>query len=142
MNTEASELKSQDKDSNSASVLSEEESSGEELSGDEGVHITCTSNASQRFESHVRQKFLSHIIENIQERFPQAELLEAFSILDPQGLVGDDQLEIILDHYKNGQLVINPGDCLKEHSEFVEVVKSHTHVKNCKTLVELLQRKW
>ena len=86
MNAEASELKSQDEDSNSVSVLSEEESSDEEPSGDEEVHITCTSNAPQRFESHVRQKFLSRVIENIQERFPQAELLEAFSILDPQGV--------------------------------------------------------
>ena len=69
--------------------------------------------------------------------------MEAFSILDPQGLLGepaDDQLRVILDHYKDGPLAINPGDCLKEHSEFVEVVKSHTHLKNCKTLVELAEK--
>ena len=68
--------------------------------------ITTTLSEPQCFEMQVRQKFLSQMIVNLQERFPYIELLEAFSILDPEALLGqegiDDQLAIILEHYQEG----------------------------------------
>ena len=47
---------------------------------------------------------LAQIITNLQERFPQLDTLEAFSILDPAGLLGQigiakEKLEVLLKHY-------------------------------------------
>ena len=106
--------------------------------------ITTTASEPQRFETQVRQKFLSQVIINLQERFPHTELLEAFSILDPEGLLGqqgvEDQLGVILEHYHDGPLAINPEECTREYTEFCAFTRSHVQLKSCKTLLELSEK--
>lgn len=81
--------------------------------------ITITPTEPQRFQTQVCQKFLSQMIANLQERFPHAELLEAFSILDPEGLPGqqgivEDQLDVIRKHYQDGgPMAISVVECFR-----------------------------
>ena len=56
-------------------------------------------NEPEWFESSIHQKFLAQIITNLQEQLPQIDTLEAFSILDPAGLLGqvgmaEEKLEV------------------------------------------------
>ena len=75
------------------------------------MHIRC--NEPEKFEVSVRQAFLSKVATNLQERFPQVELLESFTIFDPAGLLGQevlalDRLRKLLDHYnEDGPLAID-----------------------------------
>ena len=45
-------------------------------------------NEPERFESNIRQKFITKVVTNLEEQFPQVDTLEAFSVLDPAGLLG------------------------------------------------------
>ena len=49
---------------------------------------------SERYEDQVRQKFLDKVITNVKERFPQISVLEAFSALDPSGVLGEPETSI------------------------------------------------
>ena len=108
----------------------------------EPLVITTTSLEPQCFEAQVRLKFLSQVIINLQERYSHTELLQAFSILYPEGLLGqqgvDDQLlGIILEHYRDGPMAIKSEECTREYTEFCEFIHSHVQLKNCKTLLDL-----
>ena len=99
------------------------------------VHIRC--NEPEKFEVSVRQAFLAT---NLQERFPQVELLESFTIFDPAGLLGQevlalDRLRKLLDHYnKDGPLAI---DRISEYTEFSTLIKGHATLSLCQSLQEL-----
>ena len=86
---------------------------------------------SERYEDQVRQKFLDKVITNVKERFPQIGVLEAFSALDPSGMLGEPEISIgclstIIDHYDvEGPMGINRSDCEKEYTEFTSFVKEH-----------------
>lgn len=105
--------------------------------------IQVRANEPERFESSTRQKFLSQVITNLEERFPQVDVLEAFSILDPAGLLGqegvaEEKLEVLLEHYhEDGPMGMNLSDCVDEYNEFSTFVKKHSKLKSCKTLQEL-----
>ena len=65
--------------------------------------------------------------------------MEAFSIFDPHGLLGqsvaDEKLEVLLNHYQS--LTEGPegqAGCVAEYKSFV---KDHAMLKACKTLQEL-----
>lgn len=58
----------------------------------------------ERYEDQIRQKFVEKVITNVKERFPQVSILEAFSILDPSGMLAEPEtsmeyLSTLLDHY-------------------------------------------
>ena len=106
--------------------------------------ITIREGEPERYEENVRQKFLAQVIINLEERFPQVNTLEAFSILDPSGLLSDEtglsgeHLERLLDHYAEGGVMgINKLQCTAEYREFITFVKKHAKLKLCKTLQEL-----
>ena len=68
--------------------------------------------------------------------------MEAFSIFDPQGLLGqsvaDEKLEVLLNHYQS--LTEGPegqAGCVAEYKSFVSFIKDHAMLKACKTLQEL-----
>ena len=42
----------------------------------------------ERYDDQTRQKFVEKVITNVTERFRQVGILEAFSILDPSGVLG------------------------------------------------------
>ena len=49
---------------------------------------------------------MTEVLKNLRDRFPQVQLLEAFSVFDPQGLLGQysvatEKLEVLLDHYQS-----------------------------------------
>ena len=73
----------------------------------------------------------------------RADLLEAFSVLDPAGLIGQDaiaeeHLEILLDHYnEDGAMGINKVKRIDEYRDFTSFAKSHKKLKLCTTLQEL-----
>jgi hypothetical protein len=62
---------------------------------------------------------------NLQERFPQVDLLESFTIFDPAGLLGQEVLALgrlgkLLDHYnEDGPLAIDRDRCISEYTEFL-----------------------
>lgn len=71
-------------------------------------------------------------------------VLEAFSVFDPSGLLGEavaeEHLVTLLDHYKeDGPMGINKMLCINEYKEFTSFVKEHTKLKQCKTLQELAE---
>ena len=68
--------------------------------------VKIRTNEPERYETSVRQAFLREIIKNLGNRFLQVDVLEAFSIFDPQGLLGQEgiaveKLEILLNHYNS-----------------------------------------
>ena len=85
--------------------------------------VTIRAGEPENFEVNVRQKFLREIIKNIEERFPQVEILEAFSIFDPSGLlphkeITSKKLEILLEHYDRNldlQTESNRERCKKKY---------------------------
>ena len=54
------------------------------------VHVQI--NEPEQFENSVREVFLSKVVTNLQERFPQVEIVEAFTVFDPAGLLGQEVL--------------------------------------------------
>ena len=114
-----------------------------ENEGFELVHIRC--NEPEQFEVSVRQAFLSNVTTNLQERFPQVDLLESFTIFDPAGLLGQevlalDRLRKLLDHYnENGPLAIDRDRCISEYTEFSTLIKGHATLSPCQSLQELAQ---
>ena len=107
------------------------------------VHIRC--NEPDQFEASVRQVFLSKVITNLQERFPRVDLLEAFTIFDPAGLLGQEvlaleKLTLLLDHYNaHGPMAIDRNKCTEEYTEFSTFIKSHATLKLYQSLQELAQ---
>ena len=100
----------------------------------------------EMYEDQIRQKFLENVITNVRERFPQVNVLEAFSALDPAlGMLGDpeissDYLSTLMEHYDiEGPMGINRSDCEKEYAEFTSFVKDHTVLKKCATLQQLAE---
>ena len=104
------------------------------------VHVQT--NEPEQFESSVRQVFLSKVVTNLQERFPQVEVVEAITIFDPAGLLGQEvlaleKLNILLDHYSgDGPLALNKERCIEEYTELCTFIKDHTLLKQCKPLQE------
>ena len=90
----------------------------------------------------MRQVFLSKVVTNLQERFPQVEVVEAFTIFDPAGLLGQEvlaleKLNILLDHYSgDGPLALNKERCIEDYTELCTFIKGHTLLKQCKSLQE------
>ena len=98
----------------------------------------------ERYENQIRQKFLDKVITNVNERFPQVGILEAFSALDPAlGMLGEPEtsteyLSQLMDHYNmDGTMGIDWSACEREYSEITSFVKQHTLLKKCATLQEL-----
>ena len=70
------------------------------------------------------------MIINLHERFPQVNTLEAFSILDPSGLLGQPEtaseyLPLLLTHYNDGPLALDTFECTKEYTQFSSFVHDH-----------------
>ena len=113
------------------------ESQSEEDEGDCSAELVqIRANDPERFEVSVRQKFST----NLHDRFPQVDLLEAFSIFDPAGLLGGDaiaeeKLEILLDHYysndSDGPIGIDREICRKEYRDFVSFVQGNAKLRTC-----------
>ena len=105
--------------------------------------IQVRANEPERFESGIRQKFITKVVTNLEERFPQVDTLEAFSILDPAGLLGqegvaEEKLQVLLEHYhEEGPMGVNMTECVDEYNEFTTFVKKHSKLKSCTTLQEL-----
>ncbi len=121
------------------SPTSEDENEPHEL-----LVITVADREPEKYESDVRQQFLSKVITNLGDRFPKVNILEAFSVFDPSGLLGEsvaeEHLVTLLDHYKeDGPMGINQILCINEYREFTSFVKEHTKLKQCKTLQELAE---
>ena len=45
----------------------------------------------ERYDDQIRQTFVEKVITNVEERFPQVGILEAFGILDPSGVLGEPE---------------------------------------------------
>ena len=105
--------------------------------------VKIRANEPEKFEEAVRQTFLTEVIKNLHDRFPQVEVLEAFSIFDPQGLLGQDslateKLEVLLDQYQS--LTKGPEGrtgCVDEYVSFVSFVKDHALLKTCQSMQQL-----
>ena len=101
------------------------------------VHVHT--NEPEQFEISVRQAFLLKVITNLQERFLQIEVVEAFTIFDPSGLLGQEvlalkKLKLLLDHYSgNGPLAINKERCIDEYTELSTFITGHAILKQCKS---------
>ena len=54
------------------------------------VHVQP--NEPEQFENSVHQVSLSKVVTNLSEHFPQVEVIEAFTIFDPAGLLGQEVL--------------------------------------------------
>ena len=97
----------------------------------------------ERYDDQIRQKFVEKVITNVKERFPQVGILEAFSILDPSGVLGEPEtcmeyLSMLLYQYDvEGPMGIDRSDCEKEYTQFTSFVKDHTILKKITTLQQL-----
>lgn len=110
-----------------------------EESDDDFQLVHVQTNEPEQFETFVRQAFLSKVITNLRERFPQIEI---FTIFDPAGLLGQvvlalEKLKLLLDHYSgDGPLAINSDRCTDEYTGFSTFIKGHAILKQCKSLQE------
>ena len=50
--------------------------------------VNIQANEPEKYEKSVHQTFLTEVITNLRDRFPQVKVLEAFSVFNPQGLLG------------------------------------------------------
>ena len=85
------------------------------------------------------------MITNLNDCFPQVEICEAFSVFDPQGLLGDSiaikKLQVLLDHYQSlTNTSEGPSSVVDEYLSFISFVKDHAKLKTCQTMQELAQR--
>jgi hypothetical protein len=81
------------------------------------------------------------------ERFPKRDVVEAFSVLDPAGLLGENEvakehLEVLLNHYSGdgGRMGISKECCTKEYSEFISFAEKHAVLKGCNSMQELAEK--
>ena len=78
------------------------------------------------------------MITNLQERFPQIDIIEVFTVFDPAGLLGQEvlaleKLRLLLDHYSgDGPFAINRDRCIEEYTELSTFIKGHAIPKQCK----------
>ena len=77
----------------------------------------------KNYEVNVCQPFLTKLLANLMERFPKRDVVEAFSVLDPSGLLGKNEvakehLEVLLNHYSEdgGLMGISKECCTKEYT--------------------------
>ena len=121
----------------------EAEQEDSEPDSDEFELVHIQHNEPAQFEVLVCQAFIAKVITNLQERFPQVDLLESFTIFDPSGLLGQDflaldKLKILLDHYSEDNVLgIDRDACIREYAEFSTLIKSHTTFSLCKSLQDL-----
>lgn len=106
--------------------------------------ITISDKEPEKYERNVRQNFLSKVIDNLRDRFPKVNVLEAFSVFDPSGLLGEsnpeEHLATLLDHYKEeGPMGIDKAKCITEYKEFTSFIQDHAKLKHCRTLQELAE---
>ena len=79
--------------------------------------IEATSQQKHFFKNQIQDAYIKALTEQLQDRFPNVELLDAFSIFDPQSLpsteehlavYGQERLEVLISHFGEGvELVIN-----------------------------------
>ena len=81
------------------------------------------------------------------ERFPKRDVVEAFSVLDPSGLLGKNEvakehLEVLLNHYSadGGPMGISKECCTKEYSQFISFAEKHAVLKGCNSMQELAEK--
>ena len=95
---------------------------------------------------NVPQPFLTKLLTNPMDRFPKCHVVEAFSILDPTGLLAENEvarehLDVLLDHYsEEGPMGIGKANCTKEYSEFTLFAEKHAVLKGCNSLQELEEK--
>ena len=105
--------------------------------------VNIQANEPEKYEKSVRQTFLTEVITNLRDRFPQVKVLEAFSVFDPQGLLGEnsiatEKLGVLLNHYQS--LTNTPEgrkSCVDEYISFVSFVKDHTILRTCQSMQQL-----
>ena len=103
-------------------------------------------NEPEHYEVNVRQPFLTKLLTNLMDRFPKCHVVEAFSILDPAGLLAENEvarehLDVLLDHYsEEGTMGIGKANCTKEYSEFAVFAEKHAILKECNSLQELAEK--
>ena len=109
--------------------------------------VTIRLGEAQHFEDNVCQKFISELITNLEERFTQVQILEAFSIFDSSGLlphkeIAREKLLILLEHYKRTLQLQTESDFekyKKEYTEFATFVSEHVTLKTCNKLCDLAE---
>ena len=87
-----------------------------------GITFGGASDPKQHFKSEIRQPFLTAIIDNVNEHFPDTEVLERFEILNPlnrtaeeatQSHFGEESVKKLANHYGNGGTPIVNSDLLE-----------------------------
>lgn len=109
--------------------------------------VTIRTNEPENYEVNVRQPFLTKLLTNLMERFPKCDVIEAFSVLDPVGLLGENEvakehLDVLLNHYSEdgGPMGISKESCTKEYSELISFAEKHAVLKGCNSLQELAEK--
>ena len=101
----------------------------------------------ESFKKFVYNKYLHTLSEHITHRFPDVELLEAFSLFDASaipeelnlhGSHGQSELEVLIDHYGH-QKVVHPEAAKSELKVFNSVVAANRELKQL-TTCELMTR--
>lgn len=68
-----------------SSTQPEDDSEDDEASE---IVIGITEGEPEKYERNVRLHFLNKVIDNLRNRFPKVDVLEAFSVFDPSSLLG------------------------------------------------------
>lgn len=94
----------------------------------------------ERFE-RTRLQFMQGLLDNLDQRFPSAEVLDAFSALQPQQLEEPcaEKLSTLYRHYANSPLAIDQQDLMDEWEEFTSFAASHPGMKKATTLQGMAQ---
>lgn len=114
-------------------------------------HITPTEAQKQEFKSSVQLKYIETIVLQLQNRFPDVEYMDAFSIFDPQKLAtsvspgheltvyGQERLEYLQSAYGCG---VNPdvdsGECTQEWESLKRLFVNNFSNKTMRQMTSLL----
>ena len=91
--------------------------------------ITVTPTKKVNFQTHIQKKYVKALEEQLQNRFPNMELLDSFCIFNPSQLDANalSRLQILIDHYGQGDTPLVEEDALRVEWELFRVLLGSTY---------------
>ena len=110
--------------------------------------IVATDTQKEQFKSTIQKVYIKAIIEHLNNRFPNVEVLSAFSIFDAQSLpsdeeelasYGQDKLEVLLAHYGEGSDVdVDCEECRSEWEGLKRLMHNNFSSQTMQQMLKLL----
>ena len=108
--------------------------------------IPVTSEQREQFKCAIQAKYVEAIIDQLNDRFPNSEILSAFSIFDPHSLPSDEDelatygqlsVDILMRAYGDGpDAFVDAEQCISEWESFKRLMKTNYSLKTMRLDIE------